>query len=56
MAYTRIQRGREAVYGIGQAQAVAANSFACESGMFLKVITSGSNQFIGKALAGDTIE
>lgn len=52
MAYKQIQAAREAFGGQTKAEAIAINSFACETGMFLK---TGTGQFIDKAGAGETI-
>ena len=51
MTYTQIQAGREAFNGLWKAEAIAENSFACESGMFLE----NDGNFIGKAARGADI-
>lgn len=55
MAYKHIRSGKDSFLGLGRVEAIALNSFACESGMLLKETTSGSDIFIDKAVAGSTI-
>ena len=55
MTKIHIKAGRSGNYPVASAEGIAVNSLSCESGELLKVVASGSDNFIGAADAGDAI-